>query len=318
MSSIPAQDELKEAVNEILRTNDLEKITVRMVMTMLCDRFDCSQADLASRKRFVRSTINDYLEESYDPVETHNNDNNAPSKKRKASSSTVDADPKPVKLTGLERAVVLAEPLAEFIGQPVISRSHIPKKISTYAKEHGLHDPSDGRRIICDDALKTALNASEFTFFSLAKLVSGLVYKPDECSDELQAMAKECEEKLLEEKIKKRDEDLANGVVKEPKKSTKKQKAAKQSGEHTRKPSGLLKPMQLSEALIAVCGEAQLPRSEVLKKIWEHIRANELQDPNNKSQILCDEKLKAIFDNNPSVPHMGINKYLSAHMTKID
>lgn len=318
MPSIPSEDELKEAVNEILRANDLEKITLRMVMTMLGERFECTPEDLAPRKRFVRGTISDFLNESYDPAETEKNEQNTPSKKRKASSSTNDADPKPVKLTGLERAVVLAEPLADFIGQPVISRSHIPKKISTYAKEHSLHDPSDGRKIMCDDALKTALGVSDFTFFSLAKLVSGLVYKPEECSEELQAMARECEEKLLEEKIRKRDEDLANGVVKEPRKSSKKQKVAKQPGVRTRKPSGLLKPMQLSEALIAVCGETQLPRSEVLKKIWEHIRANELQDPKNKSQILCDEKLKAICDNNASIPHMGINKYLSAHMTKID
>lgn len=318
MPSIPSEDELKDAVNEILRTNDLEKITLRMVMTMLGERFECAPADLASRKRFVRNTITEFLDESYDPAESEKNEDNTSSKKRKASSSTANADPKPVKLTGLERAVVLAEPLADFIGQPVISRSHIPKKISAYAKEHSLHDPNDGRKIICDEALKTALGVPEFTFFSLAKLVSGLVYKPEECSDELQAMARECEEKLLEEKIRKRDEDLANGVFKEPKKSAKKQKVAKQPGERTRKPSGLLKPMQLSEALIAVCGETQLPRSEVLKKIWEHIRNNELQDPNNKSQILCDEKLKAICDNNASIPHMGINKYLSAHMTKID
>ena len=75
--------------------------------------------------------------------------------------------------------------------------------------------------------------------------------------------------------------------------------------------------MQLSEALTAVCGESQLPRPEVMKKIWDYIKENELKDPNDKSQILCDQKLKAVFDGSSTVHNMGINKYLSAHMTKI-
>jgi upstream activation factor subunit UAF30 len=32
-----------------------------------------------------------------------------------------------------------------------------------------------------------------------------------------------------------------------------------------------------------------------VKKLWEHIKANELQDPNDKRQILCDDKLQAVF-----------------------
>lgn len=319
---LPSEDELVNAVNEILRNNDLEKITLRIVMNMLSQRFECSRDDLASRKRFVRATINDFLENNYDP--TKGEPEPTPSKKRKVS--TFDEN-KTWKLTGLEKAVVLAEPLAELIGKPVISRSAIPKFFSNYAKEHGLQDPADKRNIRCDDALKAALSATSFTFFSLNKIISRLVYRPDECSEELQELARKCDEKLLEEKIAKKREQHEKGEVPEGRKGAgkkqkgSKQKAAKQQedADRPKKPSALSKPMQLSDALVAVCGGAtQLPRSEVLKKIWEHIHANELQDPNNRKQILCDDKLKAICDNNASVPHMWINKYLSAHMTKID
>jgi len=33
-----------------------------------------------------------------------------------------------------------------------------------------------------------------------------------------------------------------------------------------------------------------------VKKLWEYIKSNELQNPSNKTEILCDEKLKALFN----------------------
>ena len=32
-----------------------------------------------------------------------------------------------------------------------------------------------------------------------------------------------------------------------------------------------------------------------MKKLWEHIKGHELQDPNDKRQIRCDEKMQAVF-----------------------
>lgn len=39
----------------------------------------------------------------------------------------------------------------------------------------------------------------------------------------------------------------------------------------------------------------QMSRPQVVKKIWEHVKANDLQKPDDKRQILCDETLRAIF-----------------------
>jgi upstream activation factor subunit UAF30 len=40
---------------------------------------------------------------------------------------------------------------------------------------------------------------------------------------------------------------------------------------------------------------SKLPRTEVIKRIWMHIKDNSLQNPNNKKEILCDDKLEKIF-----------------------
>lgn len=50
-----------------------------------------------------------------------------------------------------------------------------------------------------------------------------------------------------------------------------------------------------SAELAAVIGAAPQPRTEVVKLMWEYIKANNLQNPKNKRNILADAKLKAVF-----------------------
>jgi hypothetical protein len=56
-----------------------------------------------------------------------------------------------------------------------------------------------------------------------------------------------------------------------------------------------MKPMQPSEHLAKIVGTEPLPRSEVTKKIWAHIKKHNLQNPKNKREILADDKLQPIF-----------------------
>jgi upstream activation factor subunit UAF30 len=56
-----------------------------------------------------------------------------------------------------------------------------------------------------------------------------------------------------------------------------------------------MKPMQPSELLAKIVGTEPLPRSEVTKKIWAHIKKHNLQNPKNKREILADDKLQPIF-----------------------
>jgi DNA topoisomerase-3 len=55
---------------------------------------------------------------------------------------------------------------------------------------------------------------------------------------------------------------------------------------------GTLKP---SAALMAVIGDGTYARTEVVKKIWDYIKANSLQDATNKRAINADGKLKEVF-----------------------
>ena len=57
----------------------------------------------------------------------------------------------------------------------------------------------------------------------------------------------------------------------------------------------LAKPLQPSNELAAVVGSTPLPRTEVVSKVWEYIKANNLQNPANKREILADDKLRAVF-----------------------
>jgi DNA topoisomerase-3 len=59
-----------------------------------------------------------------------------------------------------------------------------------------------------------------------------------------------------------------------------------------RKPGAGLKP---SDSLAAVIGAEPVARTEVIKKLWDYIKANGLQDAANKRAINADAKLKPVF-----------------------
>lgn len=77
--------------------------------------------------------------------------------------------------------------------------------------------------------------------------------------------------------------------------------------------SALAKPLNLSPELEAVIGKGPLPRTEVVKKLWEYIKKNNLQNPQNKRNILADDKLKAIFGKG-EVTMFEMTKLVSAHL----
>ncbi|KAL6862489.1 hypothetical protein ACO1O0_002722 [Amphichorda felina] len=80
---------------------------------------------------------------------------------------------------------------------------------------------------------------------------------------------------------------------------------------------GFQKPFNLSPALQALCGETQLSRPHVVKSLWQHIKANDLQDPNDKRQICCDEKMQAIFKQ-AKVDMFRMNKEIGNHLYPIE
>src|SRR3954471_7045763 len=76
----------------------------------------------------------------------------------------------------------------------------------------------------------------------------------------------------------------------------------------------LMKPLQPSNELAAVVGSEPLPRPEVVSKVWDYIKKNNLQDPANKREIRADEQLQAVFGKN-RVTMFEMNKHLAQHLT---
>ena len=76
---------------------------------------------------------------------------------------------------------------------------------------------------------------------------------------------------------------------------------------------GLARPVTPSADLAAITGSAPLPRSEVVSKIWTHIRNNNLQNPQNKREIVADDKLRKVFGKDRATM-FEMNKLLSNHL----
>jgi upstream activation factor subunit UAF30 len=96
-----------------------------------------------------------------------------------------------------------------------------------------------------------------------------------------------------------------------PKKTATKKAAAPKA---KRKPNpAFMKPLTPTATLAAVIGAGSMPRTQVVKKLWDYIKKHKLQDAANKRMINADEKLKAVFGKN-TVSMFEMTKIVSKHL----
>ena len=82
-----------------------------------------------------------------------------------------------------------------------------------------------------------------------------------------------------------------------------------------RKPNpALMRPLQPDPVLSAVVGSKPLARGQIVKKLWEYIKKNGLQDAKNKRNINADDKLKAVFNGKKQVSMFEMTKLVSGHI----
>ena len=79
------------------------------------------------------------------------------------------------------------------------------------------------------------------------------------------------------------------------------------------KTGGIHAPVTPSTELGAIVGNDALPRSQVISKVWDYIKSNNLQNPENKREIMADDKLKKVFGKD-KVTMFEMNKHISAHV----
>lgn len=109
-------------------------------------------------------------------------------------------------------------------------------------------------------------------------------------------------------------------VKKAPKKAAKKtvKKAAKKAPakkKSARKPNAaFMAPLSVSPALGEVVGSKPLPRTEIIKKIWDYIKKNKLQDNKNRRMINADAKLKTLFGGKMQISMFELAKVVSKHV----
>ena len=77
----------------------------------------------------------------------------------------------------------------------------------------------------------------------------------------------------------------------------------------------LLKPLNLSADLEVIVGKGPMSRGQVIKKVWEHIKKHNLQNPSNKRNILADDNLKKVFGGKGEVSMFEMTKLISGHLS---
>ncbi len=75
----------------------------------------------------------------------------------------------------------------------------------------------------------------------------------------------------------------------------------------------LQRPLQPSQELAAVVGSEPLPRGQVVSRVWDYIKRHDLQNPENRREILADDRLRPIFGKD-RVTMFEMNKHLAQHL----
>ncbi len=98
------------------------------------------------------------------------------------------------------------------------------------------------------------------------------------------------------------------------KKAAAPKKAAKAKVKRTPN-AAFMKALTPSATLAAVVGNKPLPRTEVVKKVWEYIKKHKLQDAKEKRNINGDAALTALFGGKKQASMFELAKYISKHLS---
>jgi chromatin remodeling complex protein RSC6 len=110
---------------------------------------------------------------------------------------------------------------------------------------------------------------------------------------------------------------LQKEVLKERKEHAKKAEKASKKTKGTRKPSGIAVPEAISTEVADFLGvphDTKLSRIQVTSKIFDYVKANNLQNPASRKEIIPDAKLGALLLNgDKTVFFFNIQTFLKRH-----
>jgi upstream activation factor subunit UAF30 len=300
----PSDDDLVLLMKKMVPEVDLQNTGVKKFTKLLSK--ELGGIDLSHRKDFIKTSLADIInsmEEEEEDESGSEEEEEQPKKKRRKSSSGVGGG-------GLAAVKEISPELAAFLGKGnEMARTEIVKLLWEYIREHNLQNPDNKREILLDDEMKKVFQCDMFTMFTMNKYIGAHVYpfKPV---------------------------DLTTNSSTPKKKKTPKEKKPRKAGTQA--------PYQLSPELARVTGKQILPRPQVTKALWDYIKANGLQvctrmfvlrkswvkrcctdssrlalllqNPEDKREIICDDKLKAVMGGKDKVTMFTMNKYVGPHL----
>merc|ERR1712098_427213 len=83
------------------------------------------------------------------------------------------------------------------------------------------------------------------------------------------------------------------------------------------KKTGIQAPLNMGDQLSKIIGTAkgeQVSRPPVVKKLWDYLKKNNLQDPENKQWFTPDKTMQPIFGKE-KIKCFSMSKYLKEHLT---
>jgi upstream activation factor subunit UAF30 len=123
---------------------------------------------------------------------------------------------------------------------------------------------------------------------------------------------KAAKKKAAPKKAAKKKAAPKKAAKKAPKKAAKKAAPKKKSA---RKPNAaFMAALTPSASLAEVVGSKPLPRTEIIKKIWDYIKKNGLQDKQNRRMINADDKLKGVFAGKEQISMFELAKVVNNHV----
>ena len=99
------------------------------------------------------------------------------------------------------------------------------------------------------------------------------------------------------------------------KKKVAKKKVAKKAKVKRKPNAAFMRPMNIGEMLQPVVGNKPIPRTEVIKRVWDYIKKNNLQDAKERRNINADENLKKVFNGKKQVSMFEMTKLVNNHLS---
>ncbi|KAJ0438573.1 putative transcription regulator SWI/SNF-BAF60b family [Helianthus annuus] len=179
---------------------------------------------------------------------------------------------------GLNKLCGISPELQVIVGESSLSRTDVCKQLWAYIKKNNLQDPGNKRKIICDDALRVVFETDCTDMFKMNKLLAKHIIPLEPTKETSRKKSKVNDEPKAE----------SNDFV----------------------PSQVIISEALANCLDTL--EREMSESEALRLVWEYIKVNDLEDPQNSVMVLCDEKLKELFGCE-TISAMDIPQFLVNH-----